>query len=741
MIESISTGILIAVAVIAVFGFLRGFFKGTFRSLMDIAFLALNIILSLIIASIIAKNIVNVEIFAEYLPKIAPTLGISDELVNEVNTYLTSPELASTSAKLLIALMSIIVMPLVFMVVYIVLGIILFIPKIIIQLVLFSKSKGIGLRLGGGAIGLVTKVVGFAVLIIPLVGYLNYAKNTLDLINDNEEQPRVEVGVVGEYIDGIAETPVIRTVYAFGGEALFNKLTTSKIDGITVSLRNETKCGVEIYKEIDHFKGVAPEDYGKEQTDSIGRIETIINDAEFVPALVANTLSYVATEWNNGNKVFGFEKPVIGTELQSALDAIIRVLSGTTTDTFKADVCTVAEIFVCAIDDGMIKAALKEDGDILYVLENTDFISHVLVELHKNDRMRVILPYVTNGIVNYIYGIYDEVNGTTTEKHEMIDINSLSEEKVKQEGQILSDVVVDVDIFLKSIEGKLDGENIIDLLKYGDFGALGRAFNGIKKSYLFCDIYEFLLKTVLESKGCSQLGILDEQFIKNALSHDSDMEMMLVARQKVALIVISMYEDEDIDYDDAISMLISNVASGDAESIKSIVSEENLQGLGIGKQSAHTISGLLTSMINSIQNDEVEITEEEKEKESESAGKIVLAVNSAIGNNGSEKNVFIPSDETDTTEATSNMTASEFVSTTLDSKLVSSMVVEATKDEDGNEVDDPYNIKSHLSENDKKELENALAEEYSKTDENDEERKEKIAAIAHIFGIDTTNIF
>ena len=217
------------------------------------------------------------------------------------------------------------------------------------------------------------------------------------------------------------------------------------------------------------------------------------------------------------------------------------------------------------------------------------------------------------------------------------------------------------------------------------------------------------------------------------------MEMMLVARQKITLMVMSMHNGDELDYNTTIEALISNVTSGDADSIKSIITEENLNSIGIAGESAHTISGLLTSMVNSIQKDDLVIPEENVAKEAESAGKVLNAVNSALENSEKDKNVFASSND-DTLESTSNMTATEFVSTTMESELVASMVIEATKDSEGNEVDDPYNVKEHLSENDISELESALAEEYSKADENDEATKQKLDAIAHIFGIDTTKL-
>ncbi|MBR2025123.1 MAG: hypothetical protein IKA02_04885, partial [Clostridia bacterium] len=643
------------------------------------------------------------------------------------------PELNSTVISLLIALVSVIVLPILFMVFYMVLGVLLFIPKLIVNKIIMPSTKGIGLRIGGGLIGLVTSIVSVFVLIIPIVGYVNYASDTIDMLKTEENQME-SIQQIEDVVDEAKDTPIFEAVYAVGGRKLFEVLTTITVDDVTISLSHETETSISVYKETAHFINVPLNEYGEEQIQSIEKIEEIIMDADFLPAFLANAISYVAQEWNKGNAVFGIEKPVIGTELQEALDQTLIVLAETTPDKFKNDLCTVAEITKCAIEDGVVYALTSEDGDIWYVLENTDIISDILVELHRNERTRPILPAFTNGVVNYLYGIYDEVNGTTTEKHHMVDINGLNEETVKNEGKIISNVIIEIDTFFESVDGLLDGD-VLEIIKNGDFAALGRAFNNIKKSYLFCDTYEFILRTVLESKGCSKLGILDEQFIKNAILHDSDMEMMLVSRQKITLLVLSMYHGEEIDYSDAIEALIVSITTTDADSIKNIITEENLNSIGVKGEHAHTISGLLTSVVNSIKDESVQIPTENIASEAESVGKIITAVDSALENEAKDKNVFASNDDK---ESTSSMTASEFVSTTLESELVSSMVVVATKDENGNEVDDPYNVKEHLSENDIKELEFVLGEEYASTDENDESKKEKLDAIAHIFGIDTS---
>ncbi len=739
IIGTVSAGIIVAFLIVGGVGFLSGFLKGTLRSLLDIGVVLLNLLISTLIATAIAKSVADIQTIIDALNNFAlsSTDPSTTELINEAIGYLSSPELNSTAVSLLLALVTVVILPIIFMIIYVVLGVILAIPKIIIQKIVLPKPSGIGLKLGGGAIGFVSSIVAFAIFFIPIVGYVNYAYDTASIVIEDDEQ---SAGGTLEALEKTKNTPVFKAIHVMGGRALFKNLTTINVDNVRVSLTTETENSIKLYKEADCFIGTPTAEYGNEQVEAIANIEAIINETEFLPALISNTLSFIATQWENGNTVFGIEKPQLGENLQGATDSIITVLADSTSETFKADVCTILEILKHSVGDGIVQAASSGDtNQILLVLENTDVISNMLVELHRNERMRPIIPALSNGMINYLYGIYDEINGTVTEKHEMIDVSTLTEEMVNEEGRILANVIVEIDTFLKSVEGKLEDDNLIDLVTYGDFAALGRGFNGIKHSRFFGETYEFMLRTVLESKGCADLGIVDDLFIETALRADSDMEKMLIARQKTTLLVLSLDEKKEIEYGAAVEALILNFSASDANSIKNIVSEENLKSIGLNTDKAHTISGLLTSMVDTLEKEQIELNEENRLEESEKVGEVLTAVTSAIENSEKEKNVFKTEENT---ESTSNMSATEFVGTSLESELVSAMIVEATKDEEGNEVDDPYNVKNNLSESDISELKTALGDEYNKEGVKEDANKvQTLGAIAHIFGIDTSDIF
>ena len=742
----------IAFGAVALIGFIIGIIKGLFRSLLEVAFVALNALLSGFGATHIAKAIVKPEKIGDILDLVKSKINLGEntlETINQVQTVLKNPEANTTAASLVIAAATVIVLPIIFMLLYIVFALILVIPKLIIQHVCIHKPRRGAARWSGGLVLALSNVIALAIFLIPIFGYADYANEALAALKSNEPQTVEQsdsaqgndvFSQAQSYVEPIANSFVAKAVGAVGGDKLFEKLTTVEVDGMTVSLKAETDCAIMIYKEVDAFVKVAFKDYGQNQITAIENVEQVILDADFVPAVVANVLSYVATEWEQGRDVFGMAKPTVGQELQPSVDQIISTLAKTNTESFKKDVSTIVDVVVCCIDDKVLETALGENpGEMVNILEETSFLSDVLLALHKNERFRPAIPTVSSGIVNYVYRVYDEVNGTTTEKHEVINYDKLTEADVRVEGERISVIISEIDTFIASLEG-VDLENDqYTALTTGDFAALGRAFNELRKSYLFKDTFEFLLKAILKSEACAQLGFIDDDFIQNATRVDADLEKMLVARQNLGILILALKDDDPAVYDSAIETILLTISKGEGESLESILTYSNLRSLGLSKEKSRTISGLLTSMVQSF--DGMNFTPEQTKQEAEATGKIVNAINSVLDNVDNIENIFNVSDD-EVGSGTSDMTADEFVETAINSEFVSAMIGNAVVDKDGNVVDDPYHIHKNMSQSDIAAIENAIANEYNKEGTKEDSSKvETLENIAHILGIDTSNIF
>ena len=225
LIDTVSAVIIAVLVATGLIGFILGCVKGIFKSLTDLIFVVINIVLSVLVSILVVKNIVNVETVSEYLPSVAQGAGIDPSYVEEINGYLMSPELNSTAVSLLLALVSVIIMPLVFMIFYLVFGLILFIPKLLVSKFIAPKVKGIGLKIGGGLVGLATSIISIFVLFMPIVGYVNYASDTIDMIKTDGESV-VAIEEIDATLKEAKNTSVFQAIHAVGGRKLFEVLTT-----------------------------------------------------------------------------------------------------------------------------------------------------------------------------------------------------------------------------------------------------------------------------------------------------------------------------------------------------------------------------------------------------------------------------------------------------------------------------------------------------------------------------------
>lgn len=731
--ELIVQGVTIGFIVVAVLGFIRGFFKGTFRSLTDILFVIFTTAISILASSAVAKTVTNVNEINVLLDTVNQNLG-GNETVTQLQTYISSGSAELThTVNLLMALLTVIIAPLVFIVVYLLVGLLLKIPKMIIQKLLIPKTKNIGLRLLGGAFGAVRYVLAVGVLLVPIVGYLNYACDTIDSV----EQAQIVQAENGSLKDNeivgmlytVKDSAPVKAVQLAGGKWLFNTLTTVDVDGTSISLNGETQSVLGIYSSAKPLLSTPLIYYGDAQIEALDNVINNLENSHFLTGIVSGAISSVSKELLNNGAILGYELPDLGDTLNPYRDRLLKVLASTNEQALIGDIRTVSNVISHSIENGVIREVMRgENRDILSILSNDIYMGSLMSELYKNERTRPMLPIITAFITNYVYDVYDEINGTQTPDFEELDLSEINEQIAFAEGERIAKAVDEIKIFLDSLQLGEDVD-ILQIIKTSDFGALGRGMNQVKQSKLFGELYNFLLRAILHSEACAEFGIFDEEFIENASNPDADMEAMLLARQHLVILTEAMWHGNSSLQAEALEMIIASMMTGDDSALKKLVTTDNLESFGITGEKAETISGIITSVIDSVHSQEFE-SEEEKQEEAEKTGAIISAINNSIDKTGVE-NTFISAEGED---SKTGKTADEFVDEILDSKLASMMVEKATTNENGEIIDDPYNIHSTMSAEDDENLKNAILDKYDAQGTSDSQ-KQTLEAIAHIFGI------
>lgn len=530
-----------------------------------------------------------------------------------------------------------------------------------------------------------------------------------------------------KYSTPLNDNFVSKTVYALGGRGIFNSLTTNEVAGVEIVLQTEINGIIDICDSALKFLDVKPEEYTSVQSDAINDINASLEESEYLPLLFSKIISFAAGEFYEGKDVFGIEKPDFGKDFNPTFDKVLRVLKDTDSDDIRKDIKTISNIANGALETGIIGEVTGEEIDVWKIVENEDMIEIILVELYKNTRTRNMVPYVTSALTNYIYEMYDDINGTYTDPGEF-DYTHYNEAQLVLEAAYLAGAIREIHSFLENTDL---GENFDpkDVIMNSDMGALGRGLENLREGIFTERAFVILLHAVLRSEAITETGIVDSAMITSAEKKNADLEGMLVARQNIMKLAIVIQEKQDEETKQLMDTVIESIVSGEDESLGSIVNKDNLTSLGMKEKDAESIEGIVGSILDGANDCEFE-TEEERVQEVEKAEEIISAVGNTVLDK-TEDNMF-KTEENDS--STTDMSAQDFVDSVLDSKLTSSMVQNASKGENGEIVNDPYKIQRELSDADKVEISQAINNTYASQDITEEERA-TLESLANIFGV------
>ena len=777
----ITIGILASIGVLFLFGFLRGMRKGLYKSLVDLGFVFVCLILSILISKGLTSGIADVESFTSMLESLRGTLGseTTDSILQFVDQVKDDPGMINA----VLAIPAAIITPIVFIVVHILLGLIVKIPKLILEKVLFGKNKGPEYRGGnrwlGGLVGGVRNALFIVILLIPIVGYAGFIGDTLDTIvtesenaggatavegtngndividfveDDLEEEEDGEDAIesikqIQEDLAPIVDNPMVKGINGIGGKLVFRSLTTKRVDGVKISLTKEVDGFARIYGNINVL--TADGATKDAQKTSINNIKDIIHNAELVPYVTSEFISYAAEQWLAGGEVFGYAKPNVGETYQDSIDRLLLTLSTTNKDNIKTDIDTIANIYVICIDEGLIEEMNKEEGELLSVFTKEEFVVKLFTEIYNNERTRPAIGFLSNTVREYLVAVYDEVNGTTSPAPEMLDMSKVTLAQVQNDAKIISQFTTYLRAFTKSIED-LDTEDPNALIINADVESLGAALDLIRQSIMLGDSYDFLIVAMLKSEAVADLGFVNQDLIDRVDDDNFSMKNTLASTQKLAIVALSLNNSTDgsstitkEESKEALKYMITEMTPETAETLKSTVNEDVLKDFGMSEEEAGTISNTISSVIDSMSSATSDMSEEQLEKEAEAVSTLVTVMKDASSTTSSStaENIFGGEGE----DSKTGMTADSLLETVVSSQVVTDAIVNASKGEDNEKVEDPFGVADSMTESDKSAAENAIKDYYQSNStgnvEDDAALQEKLDAVANIFGMDASAWF
>ncbi len=368
----------------------KGYKHGLSRSLIDLATLIFCAFFSSVISFLIAMPIGNLTVM------ILENAGVAELLENELLILLPVIKL----------LINMLVSLLLYLPVFFILRLlVLWLIKVVYRLAArkkntnsrgdaqyFSEDSPFHVKKDkpiGAAIGIVSGLLLSIVVFMPLTGLLKSADDALELITELTGDATVKeidgINLIEKYSDDV----MVTSIYACGGETLYNLTARTSVKGHSTNLNKE----ISILREFNLTKRMNDlEGTGVLSPNNMNVLENLLNDSKkslSLKLLMAEFIKGASTKWLEREAYFGINRPAIGNYrvIDDFLDSVLYVCSTTTVETYEADLNTILNL-VALINE---YSALFTSSD--YQAFMTEFIEgnallRIETELNKNPHMK-----------------------------------------------------------------------------------------------------------------------------------------------------------------------------------------------------------------------------------------------------------------------------------------------------------------------------------------------------------------
>ncbi len=250
--------------------------------------------------------------------------------------------------------------------------------------ILSGKFSPIGAALGA-ACGLMT----FFIICIPIVcGVSTIAAPVASATASMDGN----LQIVHNIASAASSNAATVTMKIVGGDAVYNRLTSYKVNGNKIVLGNEldfvSSCATAV---VDASKTGEAYD-GAATAQSLRVAGEDFKNTALLPTVIPEFLSAANEKWANGEKFMGVAKPSIDKNIDPLVDTLIDVLAAETFDTVKEDIPTIINV-AADVSEKYHLSTLKNSP--LTVLGDEEVSAKVFKGFLDNDRLYVMIPAIS----------------------------------------------------------------------------------------------------------------------------------------------------------------------------------------------------------------------------------------------------------------------------------------------------------------------------------------------------------
>lgn len=231
-------------------------------------------------------------------------------------------------------------------------------------------------------IGIIGCIFGVVVVFAPFTGAIGIADEALTTLGDTIEKDSEDYEIyvtAKEFTSNLS----VRFSNKFGGKLIFNGLTTYKVNGTKIKLKNEAKLVTTI---ADSVQTITNENAEKEaQKSAVADVVNAFDRSAVIPLVLADVVNQLALSLEGDGEladIMGFE-----VENESASDSFtleaVRSFKECTPETIKADVKTLGDIVLIFIEHDVINS-IENPEDLL---SKKAFVEELLTAFFENDRI------------------------------------------------------------------------------------------------------------------------------------------------------------------------------------------------------------------------------------------------------------------------------------------------------------------------------------------------------------------
>ncbi len=388
---------------------------------------------------LLATVLILVSAFSAFVATKAIAAPVGEAVWPYVETYVpaeyvsaleSSPSLTAFAKSLPAALVS----PFLFVLVFLAAMLVLKIVYAIFKNIGGKNRKKSGFsRMIGTVSGTLAGLLVLVCLLVPMIGYINFAGDTLSALPASEDDssavllrpavsgvlsaaaPELDTGaetggndvfelaaqINDQYVKPITENALFNAISKFGCDALFKALTSSTINNTDVCVMDEISGLVRAVTRLEPLFGTPMGEFDGKQAEAIRSMISDIDESHVLKNIFSEFLSAASVAWQNNETFFGISSPLseeTSPLLRPLMEELLDVLSTATPDNISADLYTVADVFgVLATNKtfAIFGEGVKPE-DVIAGLSSETVLSDMLVAIKANPHMEGLIPAVIN---------------------------------------------------------------------------------------------------------------------------------------------------------------------------------------------------------------------------------------------------------------------------------------------------------------------------------------------------------